>query len=105
MVTRPLDAGHVRDTTTSHLDRRVDEDAVDPLHRLDRAVRVLAPTGGKCERVGIAARKRSPRGPVGLFVDIARNDDGRTACRSTRHNLVDVPATLIAIEIEVDAAQ
>src|ERR1019366_4693084 len=105
MVTRPLDAGHVRDTATSDLDRGVNENAVDPSHRVDRAVRVLAPTRRNRKRVGITAGERAPGRPIGLLIDVASNDDRRTARRGTRHDFVNVPTPLIAIEIEVDAAE
>ena len=79
MVTRPLDARHIWDTATSDRDRCVDENAVDPFHRVDRAVRELAPTWCNCERVGITARECAPRWSVGLFVNVAGDDDRCTA--------------------------
>src|SRR5665213_2883665 len=105
MVTGSLDARYVRDTATADLDRRIDEDAVDPPYRLDGAVRVRASAGRSGKRVGIAACKGTPRRPIGLFVDVAGNDDRRAACRGARHDFVDMPAALIAVEIEVNAAK
>src|SRR5580692_6445964 len=105
MVTGSLDPWHVRNTATSHLDCFVYEDAVDPLHGLGRAVRVLATARGNRECIRISARKCSPSWPVGLLVDVAGNDDWRTALGSTRDDLVDVLAPFSCFEIEVDAAE